>query len=189
MGSYGNMHQKHYEEQRENGESRYVSATFLASQGIHFCILDAEQDHADSRGNPQIGYQVGYVWGGFYYIKQLDLLATDWRMEDLRNMIGWEHEDGHVGFPFHHMALNRLQPKKGTNPYYKFADHPNEAAPCSCTGAGVMDLDNPETWTEHYKLTRQLNDILVAKHLDPMETGDMTVEQLVNMLRLSGTAA
>lgn len=185
MAGYGSMRKAHAP--KEGRDSHFVKPQWLIDNNVDFCVLDMDNDHFDQYGNPQITVQVVYAWEGQGVQKQFDLQAYDWRLKDMADMAAWEHEDGHIGFPFHHMGLKRFQNRETGYSSLGFVDAPCDGdAPCVCDGAGIIDPERPETWTEHYRLTEQLNRALVGRGQEKMDTSAMNVEALRTMLKVLG---
>lgn len=183
MAGYGKLRQDTREPLRED-QKKWVKPAWLVETGQPFCILTQQQDHADQRGNPQLTVYINYVSEGMYCERQFDLAAYDWRMRNAREM-------EKAGYPFHHMRLVRVHSKKeGGAAYLDFEDVEPQPEDCACNGYGVIDPRDESTWTDHYRLSRQLNDFLIRtgqqglnEHFD---TADMTVEQVQRMLTMVG---
>lgn len=166
--------------------NRWVKPQWLIDENIDFCITDARQDHFNEQGTPQMTFVVSYVYEGEWCNREFDVDAKDWRVKQVTGMRMFKHEDGHVGFPFHHLRLIRRPIPKTTFKVLTFEDFPGKEVgdPCPCQGAGVIDPEDPSTWTPHYEKSFELNRRLTASRQPLMDTSSMTVENLDAMLKI-----
>lgn len=173
------------EEQRAATVStHWVRPQDLIDSKQEFCILDWSQDHEDREGRPQITFLLLYVKHGVLCERQFDVSASGWRL-DLLNKMNERVHGGRKGFPYHHLRLVR-KALKGGHSFLDFEDVPgiDEGVPCACDGAGVIDPDDASTWTEHYRMTMAVNTELERQGFAPMDTGDMSEDDLRKQMAL-----
>lgn len=186
---------KSQEDTRPTTEERWVRAAWLVENNVDFCLLSAEQDHFRPDGTPQMTYVINYAYNGQFCVRELnlDVGGHGWREKEAGRMAQAMHEDGkgglRKGFPFHHLRLCRKPFKQGTVLYFDDVPGKEEVDRCACDGEGVIDPANPDTWTEHYKLTLALNAALNERGQEDMDTSQMTEEAIRVMLKVMGVQA
>jgi len=189
MAGYGQVEQKSVANQGYD----WVKPANLVAWAQDFCVLAIEQDSFDQNGNPQYTISILYARNGQACEKAFNLTVTPWRMKRVQDMLSHEHPDGHIGLPFHHLKLVRKPNKKQPQyPFMDFADVPGaDNLPCTCDGAGIVDMDDPSTWTEHMRLSHTLNTFLVERGgaEAAMDTSSMSEAAIQVMLKTVGAAA
>lgn len=174
------------EEVQPNKRYNWVKPKELLGRDQEFCLVDIEQNHFNPEGKPQYTLQILYVWEGVVQERAFTLGVTAYR--ELRFPLYQQH------LPLHkiHLVERTFKGRDGkTITFMDLEDVPGSVddGKCACNEYGVVDPNDPKTWTEHYRLTRTLNEYWEETAQKPMETGSMTVADLQRMVKLLGLDA
>ena len=148
-----------------------------------FCLIDLEQNSFNQSGAPQYTLQVLFVREGQVCERAFNMTVNKYRE------IRYPYYQKHL--PLHKLHLIEIPNKNKTfSPIIDLEDVPGSVddGKCACNEYGVINPNDPTTWTEHYRLSVELNDYLTETGQKPMDTGALTVEMLQRMVKMMGVA-
>lgn len=167
------------EELPQSNQVRWIKPRELLARDQEFCLTAIEQDSFNQQGDPQYTLYIVFVHEGQLFERSFNLAVNEYRK--LRFALYQKH------LTLHKLHLVERNFTKGNRSFatLDLEDMPGSVADgqCACNEYGVLNPADPATWTEHYRLTREINDFLAETKQPPMDTGNMSVKQLESLAR------